>query len=227
MRGPGGRLTKIESTARPDHGPEVWTKIGRAAQNRGNQGWAKEKPKLDNAPRLRWICFIDPWWPRIQGNFSKYKNEFGKALWHLPCLVKELQTPPQICFHSRTLHPQTDCGLKSVITWQWNHMNHKATRGIFSTQKIMKSTLQAKDMLQWHIIIWGSSLLRCSKRWKFWMRKQQWINNVKSTTRSQHDNWRKSRERRRSTWKHKETKRNSTLPHWWQEWGVRTQIAKV
>ena len=38
----------------PDHvWPDVWTKIGKAAQNREKQEWAKEKPKLDNARRQR------------------------------------------------------------------------------------------------------------------------------------------------------------------------------
>ena len=40
--------------------PEVWTKIGKAAQNREKQEWAKEKPTLDNARKLRGIYFIDP-----------------------------------------------------------------------------------------------------------------------------------------------------------------------
>ena len=57
----GGRLTKIQTTTRPDYvWPEVWMKIGKAAQNREKQEWAKEKPKLDNARKLRRICFIDP-----------------------------------------------------------------------------------------------------------------------------------------------------------------------
>ena len=43
----GGRLTKIQSTATP----EVWTKIGKAAQKKEKQGWAIEKPKLNNARR--------------------------------------------------------------------------------------------------------------------------------------------------------------------------------
>ena len=43
------RLTKIQATTRPDYvWPEVWTKMGKAAQNRERQEWAKEKPKLDN-----------------------------------------------------------------------------------------------------------------------------------------------------------------------------------
>ena len=57
----GWRLTKIQTTTRPDYvGAEVWTKIGKAAQNREKQERAKEKSKLDNARKLRGIYFIDP-----------------------------------------------------------------------------------------------------------------------------------------------------------------------
>ena len=34
--------------------------MGKAAQNRERLEWAKEKPKLDNARRLRGTYFIDP-----------------------------------------------------------------------------------------------------------------------------------------------------------------------
>ena len=47
--GSGRRLTKIPTTTRPDHvWPEVWTKIGKASQNREKQEWVREKPNLDN-----------------------------------------------------------------------------------------------------------------------------------------------------------------------------------
>ena len=47
------RLAKVHTTSRPDHvWPEVWTKIGKADQNRKRQEWTNEKPKLDNARRL-------------------------------------------------------------------------------------------------------------------------------------------------------------------------------
>ena len=47
------RLTKIQTTTRPDHvWPEVWTKIGKAAQNLEKQELGREKPKLDYARRL-------------------------------------------------------------------------------------------------------------------------------------------------------------------------------
>ena len=52
------RLTNIQSTTRPDHvWSEVWTKICKAAQHRERKEWAKDKPKLDNARRLRGIYF--------------------------------------------------------------------------------------------------------------------------------------------------------------------------
>ena len=45
----GWRLTKVQTTARPDHvWPEVWTKMGKAAQNR-EKTRMENKPKIDNA----------------------------------------------------------------------------------------------------------------------------------------------------------------------------------
>ena len=57
----GERLTKRQATSSPDHlWPELWTKLERNAQLREKQKWAIEKPKFDNARRLRGIYFIDP-----------------------------------------------------------------------------------------------------------------------------------------------------------------------
>ena len=48
-------------TSRPDRlWSELWRGLGRNAQLKGGRGWSKEKPKLDNARRLRGIYFIDP-----------------------------------------------------------------------------------------------------------------------------------------------------------------------
>ena len=55
------RLTKIQTTSRPDHiWPDSWARIGKAAQRRETQEWAIEKPKLEHARDLRGICSIDP-----------------------------------------------------------------------------------------------------------------------------------------------------------------------
>ena len=59
--GPGRRLTRKLLTSRPDHlWPELWTKVGRNAKLKERQKWSQEKPKLDNARKLRRIYFIDP-----------------------------------------------------------------------------------------------------------------------------------------------------------------------
>ena len=57
----GGRLTRKQLKSRPDHlWPDLWTKLGRNAQLKERQKWSHEKPKLDNARKLRGIYFIDP-----------------------------------------------------------------------------------------------------------------------------------------------------------------------
>ena len=51
----GWRLSKRQATSRPDHSwPELWREMSEKHE------WAIEKPKLDNARRLRGIYFIDP-----------------------------------------------------------------------------------------------------------------------------------------------------------------------
>ena len=55
------RLTKRQATSRPDHSwPELWRGMSKDAKLREKHAWAFEKPKLDNARRLRGIYFIDP-----------------------------------------------------------------------------------------------------------------------------------------------------------------------
>ena len=57
----GERLTKRQVTSRPDHlWPELRIKLGRNAKLKEKHKWVNEKPKLDNARRLRGIYFIDP-----------------------------------------------------------------------------------------------------------------------------------------------------------------------
>ena len=80
----GRSLTKIQATTRPDHAwPEVWTKIGRAAQNREKQDWANEKPKLDNARKLRGIYFIDPEDDEYKETITKLKKNWKFGTKHL------------------------------------------------------------------------------------------------------------------------------------------------
>ena len=40
--------------------PEIWKDVSDASKRKEKKKWAVEKPKLDNARRLRGIYFIDP-----------------------------------------------------------------------------------------------------------------------------------------------------------------------
>ena len=56
-----GRLTRKQTTSRPDkHGQKCGKHMSDASKRKEKQKWAIEKPKLDNARRLRGIYFIDP-----------------------------------------------------------------------------------------------------------------------------------------------------------------------
>ena len=56
-----GRLTRKQTTSRPDNvWPDMWKRMSDAAKCKAKRKWAIEKPKLDNARRLRGIFFIEP-----------------------------------------------------------------------------------------------------------------------------------------------------------------------
>ena len=56
-----GRLTRMQLTSRPDHlWPELWKSMGKHAKLKEKQKWSGEKFHLENARKLRGICFIDP-----------------------------------------------------------------------------------------------------------------------------------------------------------------------
>ena len=52
------RGTKIQATARPDYvWPEMWSGMSKAAHKKEKEVWAMEKPKRDNAQKLRGVFF--------------------------------------------------------------------------------------------------------------------------------------------------------------------------
>ena len=52
---------QVQATTRPHQlWPEIWSSMSTVAQRKEKQQWAIEKPKLDNARKLRGIYSIDP-----------------------------------------------------------------------------------------------------------------------------------------------------------------------
>ena len=57
----GSRLARKQTTSRPDDvWPDMWKQMSDASKRKAKQKWAIEKPKLDNAIKLRGIFFIEP-----------------------------------------------------------------------------------------------------------------------------------------------------------------------
>ena len=83
-----GRLTKVQTSVRPDHVcPEVWTQIGKAAQNREEPEWKNENPKLDSARRLTGTYSVDPDDQDYKETLKK-RGENWKDIWQQLCLAK-------------------------------------------------------------------------------------------------------------------------------------------
>ena len=57
----GERLTRKQTTSRPASlWPEIWKDMSEASKRNEKQQWAVERPKLDNARKLRGIHFMHP-----------------------------------------------------------------------------------------------------------------------------------------------------------------------
>ena len=118
---------------------------------------------------------------------------------------------------------------KQSVRALWKPMNQQETVWNRLYRKITKITSQQGIRFDKHITTWCTRLFQCLKRSKFWMRKQHWTRNGRSSTRFQLGRWtmlksRKTRNGRSSTrfqpgswtqlkakrrlfWKHKETKK--------------------
>ena len=75
------RLARKQMTSRPEHlWPDLWIKFGRKAQLKERHKWSDEKPKLDDARRLRGICVLEP-------EDKEFKETIKKARKKLETLV--------------------------------------------------------------------------------------------------------------------------------------------
>ena len=143
----GERLTKIRATTRPANvWPEVWSKMGKAAQKREEE-WAIEKPKLNNARRLRGICFIDP----EDGEYGeKLKN--ARRKFKVPkmrqCRARKGQrnTSRFRKLMGRVANPTRFP--KQSMHESWRSMNQQESVSNRLYRKLIKITSKAKDTIR-------------------------------------------------------------------------------
>ena len=77
-----------QTTSRPDYlWPEIWKDMSEGAQRKEKQKWAIEKPKLDNARRMRGIYFIDPADAQFKETIKKKKKARRKLEVPMPAAM--------------------------------------------------------------------------------------------------------------------------------------------
>ena len=206
----GERLTRKQLTSRPDHlWPELWIKMRRNAQLKERQKWSHEKPKLDNARKLREIYFIDP-------EDKEFKETIKNAR-------KKLDTPmaptvhcktSKTCKHGVTRGKSNEIKSKLVCIFgsQWIH---KTAYGRFFTESPWGPCCRERGTIHCNITILYTFFL-CLKPWRFPQQRQQWRNNGRNWKRFRRGTWRKS-EVKKKTWSMKQGRRahKFILPHWW------------
>ena len=151
---PGERLTKILTTTWQimrglKHGPE----LGKPPKNKTSKKKAIEKPKLDDARRLRGINSIDP---EDEEHKEIMKNARGKLEVHMdaamPCKKRSRKVCPALRQLERRLKHPTIFHKQNMLVW-WKLTNPRGNVWNHLCRKITKITLQAKDMTRWHMTI--------------------------------------------------------------------------
>ena len=188
-------------------GQEVWTN-GEAAQKRKKRiGKREAQTRQFSKNERHLLCWTGGW--RIQRNHWGCEEKVGCAYGRGYAAQKEKKKPDQLtgsgaeCI-SQGFKTDERWKLKNLLGKKWNHLY----------LKIRKTTLQAKDTTQWTTLMWYTS---------FPMPQTMEIPDAKAAVVQE---WKKfetipawdlesQEQKRRLFWKLKETKRKSTLPHWW------------
>ena len=152
----GWRLTK-QLTSRPDHLlPELRSKLGRNALLGEKQKGAIEKPKLDNARRLRGIISLT-----LRTRNSKKPLRMlernRKLQWLPPCFARyarkaSVERPVAILISSLNLH----------VSWKPVNPQDCVWKNLY--QIIMRTILQDEGTIHYNITIWYTNLFLCLKQ---------------------------------------------------------------
>ena len=148
----GRRLTKRPATSRPDHlWPELWRGMSKNAELREKHKLTIEKPKLDNARRLRGIYFIDhedmEFMETIKNARKKIGNTHGSS--HRQTSME--RPVARLMISSLNLHVS------------WKPVNPQGCVWKKLCRNIMRTMSQEKETIHHSITIWYTNLFLCSK----------------------------------------------------------------
>ena len=151
--GPGGDWQKFKRLR--DHvWPEVWSKIGKAAQNREKQEWKNEKPKLDDARRLRGFYSIDPDDEEDKETLQNVKRKMERPMAAAIPGKKEIHSGTRKLVAEVTSSHKVP---KTKYGWKVESRESTSQRVEPFPPTITKTTLQAKDILRCSTSIWCTS----------------------------------------------------------------------
>ena len=180
----GVRLTRKQLTSRPDYlWPELWTKLRRNTWLKEKQKWSNEKPKLDNANRLRGIYFIDfeekEFKETIRNARKKLETPMAPAM---PCKTSKKSKNGETRGKTNDFKSKFACileasestRLRMEETLPNHHEDHIAGQ--------VDNSLQHYNLVQKFI-----PMLQAMKR-----QRQQWINNGRNWKRFRRGTWQKS-----------------------------------
>ena len=172
----GGRLTRKQLTSRPDHlWPELWKSMGKHAKLKEKQKWSEEKFHLENARKLRGICFIDPedkeFKETIKNARKKLETSVAPAM---PCKIVKKNCGSGASNKIQTklaciLEADESTRMRLGNSIPYNHEDHIAGKG--------ENSLQHYNLVH--------KFIPMPQAMTFWQRKQRWTRNGK--------NWRKFR----------------------------------
>ena len=155
----GRRLTKRQATPRPDHlWPEFWRGMARSAKLKEKQKWSIEKPKLDNARRLRGIFFIDPEDKEFKEDHSECKKKIGNTNGSSHAL-QDMQEEQSI---GRPVARLMISSLNLRVSWKPVNPQECVWKNLYRI--IMRTILQEEGTIHYNITIWYTNLFLCLKQ---------------------------------------------------------------
>ena len=151
----GGRLTKRQVTSRPDRlWPELLIKLGRNAKLKEKHIWSNEKPKFDNARRLRGIYFIDPedndFKETIKNARKKLETPMAPAM---PCKTSKKSK------HGETRSKTSEFKSKFACILEANESTRLRMEDLY--QNIVRTILQERGTIHCSITILCTNLFLC------------------------------------------------------------------
>ena len=152
------RLTKRQATSRPEHSwPELWRGMSKNAKLMEKHKWAIEKPKRDNARRLRGICFIDAEDMEFKETIKNARRKLETPMVPaMPCMTCKKNNHGETCSKTNDFRSKFACILEASESTRMRMEE--------SLPKYHEDHIAGKGTIQCNMTIWYTNLYLCLKQ---------------------------------------------------------------